>query len=188
MNAHNLCVFVLMESKKKSLCKATSRGICQGQSTSNFYFSIYVNDLPLVLEHTDCFLFVDDNHIAICGEPSKINDLIPKLQSDLCKVNEWMMSNKMQVNIDKCNFIIFGKASATKALHDVTLYLNNVSIQKCVILRILGVMFDENLTFDAHVKLVIKKCYASLSKVQSYKRILSTDIKKFFLSLSLYRI
>lgn len=74
--------------------------------------------------------------------------------------------------------MIFGKAWATTPLHDITLHLNNIVTQECSVLLRHGVIFDENFTFNDHVKFLLKKCYGSLSKIQSYKRILSTDLKQ----------
>lgn len=104
---------------KKSEAKLTTRGICQGQSKSYLYFSIYIKDLPLVLEYRDSFMFVDDTHTAIIGKPEKINELVGMLESDMTKLNNWIEMNKMNVYTDKCNFVIFGKATTTASLSDV---------------------------------------------------------------------
>ncbi len=160
-----------------SKVKATSRGVVQGSATSAFYFSIYINDLPDVVSNSNTVIFADDSNIAIRGKLSEISSVINRLEKDLLNISEWLSLNKIKLNVDKTKFIVFGKPNNLKALPNFNICINGQQIERVHEIKILGVIFDENLSFIPQVNKVSKGCYMKLSKLYSIRHMLTPDQK-----------
>ena len=78
-------------------------GVPQG----SLFFISYINDLPNALELSKSYLFADDTSIYYSN--SDIKQLEFVLNSELRKLDSWMKSNKLSVNISKTNYIIFSR-------------------------------------------------------------------------------
>lgn len=70
-----------------------------------------------------------------------------------------------------------GKPKNLEKCEDFSIYVNGLPIQRVKTLKILGITFDENLTFNTHCSIIHKKCYQKLSVLYPYKYMLSYDNK-----------
>lgn len=162
---------------KRSKVKVTTRGVVQGSATSAFYFSLYINDLPNVIKNCNTVIFADDSTIAIRGKLSEISNMISRLENDLNNISEWLVQNKIKLNIDKTKFIVFGKANNLKALPNFNVCINKQNLERVHEIKILGIIFDESLSFIPQMNKVSKSCYMELSKLFSIKNMLTSDQK-----------
>ena len=84
-------------------------------------------------EDVKLVLYADDTNIFIIGNDK--NNLIQKGNQILKAVNEFMKSNLLHINLDKCYYMHFcPKAVKTKK---IILLLRNMSLQVCLIWTIL---------------------------------------------------
>ena len=74
--------------------------------------------------------------------------LISNMNSQLTKLHYWMSANKLILNVDKTNFMIFG----TRHINNDTLHLyyNNQAINRVSSTKFLGVVIDEKLSWNHH--------------------------------------
>ena len=66
---------------------------------------IYLNDLPKVSKFLSFFLFADDTNIYF-----RSHDFIQLqkiMNSELKKVKKWLDANRLVLDIDKTNFVVF---------------------------------------------------------------------------------
>jgi hypothetical protein len=70
----------------------------------NLFFLLYINDLPNGTELAECLLFADDTSIFLSHTDQDY--LISTMNAELEKINVWMKTNKLSVNISKTNYII----------------------------------------------------------------------------------
>lgn len=64
-----------------------------------------------------------------------------------------MTINDMSINVSKTKLVVFGKSSTVKyPIPDV--HTNSQTIQRVTSLRILGVQFDEFMTWKEHLKIL----------------------------------
>ena len=63
------------------------------------------NDLVKVSKKLTFFLFADDTNIYY--ESSNILDIQKTVNKELRKVRKWLEANRLALNIDKTNFVIF---------------------------------------------------------------------------------
>ena len=78
------------------------------------------------------------------------------VKKELKKVKMWLDVNKLSLNIDKTNFIIFQSPqySITEA---VSIKIGSLPIRKTSYVKFLGVLLDENLSWKYHLTELSKK-------------------------------
>jgi hypothetical protein len=154
--------------------------VLQGSILGPILFLCYINDLPNAT-NLDTFLFADDTSGLKSG--NNLPELIEQCNVELQKMANWFRANKMCVNTSKTKYIIFhtrGKRLDPQACnlvfnnneigkpHDPSLVFplericnNNVDPTSRTY-KLLGVYFDENLSFDYHCRHLCNKLSKSL--------------------------
>ncbi len=78
----------------------------QGSCLGPLLYSIFTNDLPLVLKEASIGMYADDS--TICASTFTISELNTVLEDELRAVSDWVDSNKLVLNVFKTNRIVFG--------------------------------------------------------------------------------
>ena len=68
-------------------------------------FLLYINDIQNSSNLIDYHLFADDTSLFISNTNTKL--LENTLNEELSKIVNWLWANKLTLNIDKSNYIIF---------------------------------------------------------------------------------
>ena len=117
-------------------------------------FLIYINDLPLSSSKLTFYLFADDTNIYC--ESDNLYQLQRTVNKELRKVKLWLDVNKLSLNIDKTNFIIF-KSPHHPSSETVSIKIGNCPIKQTRYVKFLGVLLDENLSWKYHLTELSKK-------------------------------
>ena len=145
--------FVSVNGFSSSLCDITC-GVPQGSVLGPLLFLIYINDLPNSSKLLSFFLFADDTNIYF--EADDLTSLTNTINRELSKVKTWLDCNKLALNIDKTNFVLFH--SPRKKLPDIViLKFGKKRIQMTKYVKFLGVLLDEHLTWKYHINELSKK-------------------------------
>ena len=78
------------------------------------------------------------------------------LNRDLISVNQWLCANKLSLNIDKSNFVIF-RPPQKKVNYNIKLKIDNKDIKEMKSIKYLGVYIDCHLKWKEHILEVSKK-------------------------------
>ena len=141
-------------------------GVPQGSVLGPILFLIFINDLPLEVI-SPLLLFADDSKIftRIVSETSKTN---PQgnygrevLQRDLNNIKEWANKWKMEFNVDKCKVMHLGRLNPK---HTYTMGDRDLTVTSEE--KDLGVIFDENLEFDKHIKTIVNRANRMLGMIK----------------------
>ena len=81
-------------------------GVPQRSILGPLLFSIFVNDLPNVVTHAQINMYADDTELHCCGED--LRNVQCDLQLDLCKVQDWLQANRLQLNVSKSVIMLIG--------------------------------------------------------------------------------
>ena len=84
-------------------------GVPQGSVLGPLLFLLYINDLPNVSKKLTFYLFADDTNIYF-DSPDLFN-LQKTVNKELHKIKRWLESNRLALNIDKTNFVLFYSSS-----------------------------------------------------------------------------
>ena len=115
---------------------------------------LYINDLPLSSSKLAFYLFADDTNIYY--EAESLDQLETVVNKELKKVKMWLDVNKLSLNIDKTNFIIF-KSLQHPSLQSVNIKFGKLPIKQTCCVKFLGVLLDENLSWKYHLTELSKK-------------------------------
>ena len=145
----------------------------QGSILAPLLFIIYVNDFTNCLQSSSNISFADDTNVFIVD--NNLQALYEKGNSELENIDNWMVANKLSININKTNYILFQtpKSQASKVVSNLQLRLRNNVVEKVSSARFLGVIINENLSWKIHIDMIKHKMRAGLGAVMRIRSILS---------------
>lgn len=129
---------------------ATS-GVPQGSNLGPLLFLLFIDSITKEINSSRYLLFADD--IKIYARIDHVNDC-SKLQEDINNIFKWSTSNKLSLNINKCNVLTFTRKKET------IIYQYNIGgavLERVNEVRDLGVVFDSKLTFNKHITSITNK-------------------------------
>ena len=130
-------------------------GVPQGSNLAPLLFVLFINDLPNALVGSDMVQFADD--ITIYMSELTTSDMQPLLQKNICNIEKWFSNNKVTINYDKCLVMNFGTGQKLRNSTKVSYKLNNTILEEVNNCKLLGIFFDQSLTFDIHCSELSKK-------------------------------
>ena len=96
------------------------------------------------------------------------------MNTEIAKVVEWLQINKLSLNIKKTHFMIFRRRSS-KIILDTELKISGVKIDLVDRTKFLGVIIDNNLTFNPHILYIKGKIARGVGILNKCKRYLNTS-------------
>lgn len=149
--------YVAVNGERSDSAVITS-GVPQGSHLGPLLFSIFLNDVSQCFRDSSYCLYADDLKMyKAVGSPS---DMV-SLQDDLSRFSDYCTLNRLYLNIDKCQTIIFSKKNVLPP------YLTNVYINGSVVASVdsikdLGVILDSKLLFEKHIEGIVQRAFRSL--------------------------
>jgi len=167
------CQLIRDKDGKVSEVGFTIRNVPQGGINSTLLFSVYINDLPLVLRYCLAILFADDTQLIISCDPRNITQKIAQLESDLEAVSHWMTANELELNVQKTQIIVLGNASNVQKLGQITVNFNGQSIHRQETIKSLGLTIDLKLTWLDHINKLSRSFHLTARSLFALKPVLS---------------
>ena len=133
-------------------------GVPQGSVLGPLLFLIFINDIPNTSLHFArrkfaFYLFADDTSIYF--ESGNLEQLQKVVNSELKHIKKWLDANKLALNVEKTNFVIFH--SPQKPLYEnIIIKFGKQHVTKAKDVKFLGLL-DENLSWKHHLSELSKK-------------------------------
>ena len=160
---------------KLSNWQDVTSGIPQGSVLGPILFTIFINDMPDVV-NSSMKLFADDAKIFKAIE--SFQD-ISTIQGDIDKLLGWSHTWQLPLNLDKCKGIHYGKKNPG---HKYTIGHKNLMIDTEE--KDVGVIFDCTLEFHTHIKKMISKANQRVGLIKrSFSRLNKNSFKILYKSL-----
>ena len=102
----------------------------------------------------DFYLFADDTNIYCTA--NTLDELQFKINKELKELRTWLIVNRLSLNIDKTNFVIFHPYNKP-VKQTITLKLHKNAISEKDSVKYLGIMIDSTLTWQNHIDKISKK-------------------------------
>ena len=160
---------------EKSAIEPVLFGVPQGSVLGPLLFLLYINDIINCFTDNDIklVLYADDTNIFITGDSRQ--NLIEKANNVLIKVNKFMKSNLLHINLGKCCFMHFNPTTKCNTTneedenldeHSINnehqqdeeiLKINETPIPEVSSTKFLGVTIDNRLSWIPHINHLHKK-------------------------------
>ena len=126
---------------------------------------------------SDSIQYADDTTISRTCRPSDILQKICILQSNVKTVSKWLVRNGLVFNNDKLKYITF---SSKRKVNDKSYLIrsNRKSITEETTVKLVGINFDQNLTWSSHVDSIVKASNGILQTLKTLKYFTPSKIRK----------
>lgn len=151
-------------------------GIPQGSCLGPLLFSIFVNDLPYVSKNAGMVIYADDTTMYVSAEN---NEQVSRLlQQELMLVSEWVMGNRLKLNVSKTKCMVLGSKHALRTDQKLCLHLQGAAVEQVKEAKLLGVTIDETLSWSTHINNIVAKMSKCISTIRRSAYLLSDTTTK----------
>lgn len=113
--------------------------------------------------------YADDIQLYFSFNPDKTEELVV-LHDCLSAIKAWLARNFLQLNEDKTEVLIVAAADIASKVNNS---LGSLSFNFCSNLRNLGVIFDQSMLLDKHIRSLSRTCFFHLRKIAKLRPIVS---------------
>ena len=145
----------------------------QGSILGPLLFNIFTSDLFLFIG-VDIANYADDNTLYVCH--LDFNVVTQNLESASDKLLTWFANNKMKANPDKYHFLLTGK-------NELTLDINHAQIKSSKEEKLLGIIIDNKLTFQAHVNNLCNKVSQKLNPLTRIANYINPEQRRIIMKV-----
>ena len=161
--------------------KCIKHGVPQGSILGPLLFSLYINDLPLHISspNTSLELFADDSSLHTAS--TDINDVNNTLQLSLHEIQNWCQNNKMILHPDKTKSMLITTRQKRQVNElKLNLTIKDLPIEQVKDHKVLGIIIDENLSWEKHITYLYKQLSSNLFLLSKLKPYLNSACLKLF--------
>ena len=117
--------------------------------------------------------FADDSTITYSSK--NLNRTLAIIQQEFQLVLKWLLANKLIINLDKTQLMLFTTRSRPEPL---TINVDGHNITEIKETKFLGIMLDNNLNWKAHIDYISKKISKTISLLRLLKHSFPSRILK----------
>ena len=151
-----------------------STGVPQGSILGPLLFTICINDLITVSDKLNFIMYADDTTIYFNLEDFDPTCIEAGITNELEKVNIWLKLNKLSLNTQKTRLMIFHRKQ--KNVREINLSIDHNQIEQIPVFNFLGIIFDENLSWKKHTKMIANKISRVTSILYRLKSVFPKEV------------
>ena len=140
------------------------------------FFTIYASPISKIAQrhgvHVHLHVYADDTQLYLNNTQDQLS---AKVRMELCilEIKSWMDANKLKLTDTKTEFITLSSKYQQSKIQVNEIQVANtwINASTCTSVRNLGVMFDNTLSMDTHVKNICQSVYFQIRNVRSMRKV-----------------
>ena len=154
-------------------------GVPQGSVLGPILFNIFINDLTHITDDCELVQYADDSQFVHSGKIEKIHDLVQQTERTVERANRYFSENGLKVNADKTKFMFVGSRQYISRIpNDLEIRVGSSNIKPSTEVKNLGVIMDQFLSFEEHIREMCFKANGILYFLNRNKEFLDTSSRK----------
>lgn len=149
-------------------------GVPQGSILGPLLFILYINDINTINKTPTYVIYADDTSLFFTGKNLQI--LAPEINNALEDIQKWSKENSLLINDKKTKAVLFHPRQLSVTI-DSSLFLGTAPIEFVNSIKILGVLFQKNMSWDDHFDHVQSHVAKSVGAIAKFRHILPVSIK-----------
>ena len=136
---------------------------------------LYIGDIIKAYD-LDMHFYADDGQIYSSCAPHVADHLQSRVIDCILNIKAWMASNRLMLNPSKTEFLWLSTPRLKHLISRAPFKVDGVDIVPKSVIRLLGVLVDEVLSFDKHIGCLTRNCYYQLRRIRSIRRYIPTSV------------
>ena len=135
----------------KSNLRRSASSLGQGSVLAPLFFSIAIIDLPAAAVNGNIDIFADDINDTVVDKSAQV--VVAKLQEDAEAIENWLRANQICLAEDKTTLMLSSNKERKRdeLTKNLAVTMDGKIIRQSSVIKVLGVLFSEDLTFSSHI-------------------------------------
>jgi len=165
-----------------------THGVAQGSNLGPILFLIFINDLSSFLTHGRLLSYADDTQLLDHSPPTVagLSDLRRRVEDTIVDLQKWFQANSLKMNPNKTFLTLIGTKQSLKKAKQFHITISGQEIYQSKTVKILGVLLDQQLAWNSHISMVVRKCNSILSSLYKVRHHLTPDVLKLLVHAHIF--